>query len=70
MKKAKHAQHTGTTNLYLANIRSGGSWIRGHGLAVGRGKKPILGFLLRLFWGKCPVKMTYHPKEVRISWNH
>ena len=36
VKKAKHAQHTGTTNLYLANIRSGGSWIRGHGLAVGR----------------------------------
>ena len=61
-----------TTSLYLANIGNGGSWVRGkrgHGLAVGRGKKHILGFLLRLFWGKCPVGMTCHKKEVRMSWN-
>ena len=72
-KKVKHAQDPGTTSLYPANIGSGGSWVRGkrrHGLAVGRGKKLILGFLLKLFWGKCPVVMTYHPKETRMSWNH
>ena len=60
----------GTTNLYPANIGSGESWVKGHGLVVGKGKKPILGFLLRFFWGKCPIGMTCHPKEVRISWNH
>ena len=27
-------------------------------------------FLLRLFWGKCPIGITYHLKEVRISCNH
>ena len=62
-----------SSSLYPVNIGSGRSWIRGkrgHGLAVGRGKKPILGFLLRLFWGKCPVGMTCHPKEVMMSWNH
>ena len=25
--------------------------------------KPILGFLLRFFWGKCPTGITYGPKE-------
>ena len=35
-----------------------------------REKKPILGFLFKLFWGKCPVGMTCHLKEVRMSWNH
>ena len=56
-----------------ANIGSGGSWVRGkrgHGLAVGREKKPILGFLLRLFWGKCLTRITCHPKEVMMSWNY
>ena len=65
MKKVKHAQDLSTTSLYLANIGSGGSWIRdrrGYGLAVGREKKPILGFLLRLFWRKYPAKI------VRIMW--
>ena len=71
-KKVKHVQDLDTTSLYPTYIRSGGSWVRGkrgHGLAVRRGKKPIMGFLLRLFWGKCPVGMTCHPKEVRMSWN-
>ena len=27
-------------------------------------------FLLGLFWGKCPVGMTYHLKEAKLSWNH
>ena len=26
-------------------------------------------FLLGLFWGKCPARMTYHPKEAKLSWN-
>ena len=63
-KKVKHTQDPGT------NIRSGGLWVRGkrrYGLAVGRGKKPILVFLLRLFWGKYPVGMACHPKEVKMS---
>ena len=63
----KHARDPSTTSLDPANIRSGGLWVRGHGLAVGRGKKPIMGFLLGLFWEKYPVGMTCHPKEVRMS---
>ena len=45
------------------------SWVRGkRAWSSGREKgKPILGFLLRLFWGKCPVGMTYPLKEVRKS---
>ena len=69
----KYVQDLETTSLYPANIGSGGSWVKGnkgHGLVVGRGKKPILGFLLKLFWGKCPAGMTCHPKEVRMSWNY
>ena len=69
-KNVKHAQDPGITNLYPTNIGSGRSWVRGkkgHGLTVGRGKKLILGFLLRLFWVKCPTGITYHPKEVRMS---
>ena len=27
----------------------------------------ILGFPLKLFWGKCPAGMTSHPKEENIS---
>ena len=67
MKKVKHRRDPSTIGLYPANIGSGGLWVRGHGLAVWRGKKPIMGFLLRLFWGKCPTGMTSHPKEVRMS---
>ena len=45
------------------------SWVRGkRAWSSGREKgKPILRFLLRLFWGKCPVGMTYPLKEVRKS---
>ena len=71
--KVKHVQNPGTTSLYSANIGSGGLWVRGkrgHGLVVERGKKPILGFLLRLFWEKCPAGIICHPKEVRMSWNY
>ena len=56
-----------------ANIGNGGSWVRGkrgHGLAVKRGKKHILRFLLWHFWGKCLAGMTCHSKEARMSWNH
>ena len=53
-KKVKHAQDLDITSLYPANIGSGGSWVRGkrgHGLAVERGKKPILGSYLGFFRG-------------------
>ena len=45
------------------------SWVRGKRAWFGGGEKgkSILGFMLRLFWGKCPAEMTYHPKEVRMS---
>ena len=33
-------------------------------------EKPILGFLLRLFWGKCLAGMIYYLKEVRMSWDY
>ena len=39
VKKVKHARDSSTTNLYPANKGSGGSWVRGHGLAVGREKE-------------------------------
>ena len=48
------------------------SWVRGKRAWFGgrdRGK-PILRFLLKLFWGIRPVGMTYHPKEAKLSWNH
>ena len=50
--------------------RSGGPWVRGkkgYGLAVGRRGKPILGFSLKLFWGKYPFGMTYDPREGKMS---
>ena len=48
-------------------------WVIGQRAWSGGGErkeKPILGFLLRLFWGKCPARITCHPKEARMSWNH
>ena len=36
----------------------------------GEKEEPILGFPLKLFWGKCPVRMTSHLKDVNMSWNH
>ena len=59
--------------LVPSQYKGGGPWVRGKrgfGLAVKRRGKPILGFLLKLFWGKCLVEMTYHPKEAKMSWNH
>ena len=68
----KHAQGPDITSLYPANIGRGGSWVRGKRSWSSGGErgKPILGFLHRLFWGKCHAGMTYRPKEVRMSWNH
>ena len=56
-----------------SQYRGGEPWVtgkRGYGLTVERRGKPILGFSFKLFWGKCPAKMTYHPKEAKMSWNH
>ena len=53
--------------LVPSQYRGGGPWVKvkgGCGLAVGRKGKPILGFLLKLFWEKCPAGMTCHPKEI------
>ena len=59
--------------LLPSQYRRDEPWVRGkkgHGLAVGRRGKPILGFPLKLFWRKCPAGMTYYPKEGKMSWNH
>ena len=56
----RHHQHI------LSQYRSGRSWVRGKrgfGLAVRKMGEPILGFPLKLFWGKYPTEMTYHLKE-------
>ena len=69
--EVEHAQGSGTTNLHPAN--TAGPWVKGkkgYGLTVGRRGKLILGFLLKLFWQKCPTGVTYHPKEEKMSWNH
>ena len=53
--------------------RGYGPWIRGkrgYGLTVGRRRKPILRFPPKLFGEKCLAGMTYHPKEIKMSWNH
>ena len=58
--RLKH--HQPVPNQYKGNE----PWVRGkreYGLTIGRREKPILGFLLKLFWGKCPAEMTYHPKK-------
>ena len=68
--KERYAQGADLTSLYSANTRQSGSEVRGHGLVVGRGEKPILRFLLGLFWGKCSARMAYHPKEANLSWDH
>ena len=55
-------------SLVPNQYRSDGPWVRGkrgYGLAVGRRGKPILGFSLKFFWGKCLAGMTYHPKKER-----
>jgi len=48
------------------------SWVKGKKTWFGGGErgKPILKFLLRLFWEKCPVRITCRPKEARMSGNH
>ena len=71
--EVEHAQGSGTTHFYLANIGEmghGSEVKKGMVLAVGRREKPILGFPLKLFWGKCPAGMTYHPEDGKMSWNH
>ena len=67
--EVEYAQGPDFTSLYPANIGGGGSWVKGKKVWYGgreRGK-PILGFLRKLFWGKCPTRMTYRPKEARMS---
>ena len=47
-KEVEHVQGPNTSSLYLANIGSGGSWVRGkrgHGLVVGKWEN--------LFWHSC-----------------
>ena len=68
----KHAQDLCTTNLYPANIRSGGSWVRSkrrHGLVVGRVEKTysrVLGQALlgeMSCWDDMPPKRSKNELE-------
>ena len=70
--EVEHVQGLDFTSLYPANIGGGGLWVRGKRVWSESGKrgKLILGFLLKLFWEKYPTEMTYHPKEIRMSWNY
>ena len=64
--EGRPAQGPGTTNMYPANTghgEVGGQRFRGHGLVVGRGKKSIFEVPAQVLLGKCPVGMTYYPKE-------
>ena len=66
--KVEHVQGPDFTSLYSANTGGRGSWVRGKRVWSGgreRGK-PIMGFLLKLFYEKCFARMTYRPKEVRM----
>jgi len=59
--------------LVPSQYKNGGLWVkgkRGYGSAVRRRGEPILGFPLKLFWGKYLAEMTYHSKEGKMSWNH
>ena len=56
--------------LVPSQYRSDGPWVRGkrrYGLAMGRKGELILGFPLKLFWGKCSTGMTWPPKEGKMS---
>ena len=64
MKKVKHACDPGTISLYPANTGSGGSWVRGRGLVVGREKKTYSGIFAQTFlremscWDDMPPKRS------------
>ena len=66
--KVKYTQGSDITSLYPANTGGGKVMVRGKKAWSGGGEREkfILGFLIRLFWGKCPTGMTYHSKEVRM----
>ena len=70
--EVKHAQGSGTTNLYPANKKVVGHGSRQEKVWSGgrENGEPILRFSLKPFSGKCHAGMTYHPKEEKISWNH
>ena len=64
--EGRHAQGPSTTSLYPANTGHGevrGQRFRGHGLVVGRGEKSIFEVPAQALSGRCPIGMTYYPKE-------
>ena len=64
--EGRHAQGLGTISLYPANTghgEVGGQRFRGHGLVLGRGEKSILEVPTQALSRRCPVGMTYYPKE-------
>ena len=63
VKKVKHVRDPGTINLYPANIKSGGSWVRGHSLAVGREKETYSGVLAQALLGEMSYWNDIPPKR-------
>ena len=56
-----------------SQYREGGPRVRGMrecGLAVGRRGSLFWCSHSNSFGEKCPVGMTFHPKEVNMNWNH
>ena len=65
-KKVKHTQDPSTTNLYPANIGSGGSWVRskrGYDLAVGEREKTYSGVLAQALLGEISCWDGMPPKR-------
>ena len=58
--EVKHTQGSDTTYLYPTNTReeSHRSKVRKGVVYLSFFGKPILGFLLKFFWEKCPAGMT------------
>ena len=57
--------------LVPSKYMGGGPWVkafRGCGLTMGR--KWGLFFPFKLLWGKYPIGMAFHPKEVRMGCDH
>ena len=60
----EHAEGLDLISMYLANTGSGGSWVKGKRAWSDdrERRKPIMGFLLKLFWGEMSYWDDIPPK--------
>ena len=71
--KVEHAQRVKAPHTCTQPIMGGKPWVKvfkGCGLVVGRKRRSILEFLLKLLRKRYPVVMASHPKEVNVGWDH